>query len=244
MRILYQMPGDVSSGPLGAAELERRRGILQQWAGDATEIEVADSPGGPLSIESHAEELLCVPPMLRALHRRSTEPDAMIVGCFGDPGLAAVREVLECPAVGPFEASFATALQLGARVGVVTVIDNVIPLLDHLVMGMGLSSRYAGTVAVDVPVLDLPKAGERLPSLIARAAERLIETRDAHVLILGCMSMAFQGVAEQVGERCGLPVVNPARCAVHAAEALAAQGLRHSRRTFPRPRKPLARMEQ
>lgn len=57
MRILYHMPGDVSAGPLGAGELERRRGILQQWAaGGATRVEVADSPGGPRSIESYAEE--------------------------------------------------------------------------------------------------------------------------------------------------------------------------------------------
>lgn len=174
--------------------------------------------------------------MMHALRARPSDPDVMIVGCFGDPGLAALREVFEYPVVGPFEASFSAALQLGARAGIVTVVDNVVPLLDHLVMGMGLSLRYAGTVAVDIPVLDLPKAGERLPGLIAKAAEPLIDARGAQVLILGCMSMAFQGVAEQVTEICGIPVINPARCALHAAEALAAQGLRHSRRTFPRPR--------
>jgi allantoin racemase len=177
--------------------------------------------------------------MMRALHARASGPDAVIIGCFGDPGLAALREMLGCPVVGPLEASFLTAAQLGHHVGIVTVVDGVIPVLDHLVRGMGLSLRYAGAVAVDIPVLELHAAGADLAARIAAAARRLIDTRDADVLVLGCMSMAFQGVAERVSDLCGLPVVNPARCALAAAEALVSQGLRQSRRAYPVPRKPI-----
>jgi allantoin racemase len=112
-------------------------------------------------------------------------------------------------------------------------------VLDHLVRGMGLSQRYAGATAVNIPVLELPASGDVLPATIAKAARPLIDSRDADVLILGCMSMAFQGLAERVTDLCGLPVVNPARCALAGAEALVAQGLSHSRRAYPIPRKPL-----
>jgi allantoin racemase len=242
--ILYQIPGDMTAGPLGAAELARRRGLLQDWAAPGIIIEVADSLGGPLSIESHAEELMCVPPMIAALARRSSVPDAVIIGCFGDPGLAALREILDCPVVGPFEASIHLAAQLGARVGVVTILDSVVPMLDHLVRGMGVSLRYAGAVAIDVPVLELTQDVSLVAARLERAGQELIRQRDADVIVLGCMSLAFLGLAERVAPTIGVPVVNPARCALKTAESLIAQLLVQSRRTYAKPRKDIVAVEK
>jgi allantoin racemase len=239
VKILYQIPGDMTAGPLGPAELTRRQRILQDWAFSATVVEVADTPGGPPSIESYAEELLCVGPMLRTLTARPARPDAVIIGCFGDPGLGAVREVLDCLVVGPFEASFHVASQLGRRVGVVTVLDNVVPVLDHLVRGMGETLNWAGAVSVNISVLDLKAHADALASRVAEVARPLVDDRGADVLLVGCMSMAFLGVAEELGLRLGVPVVNPARAALKTAEMLVALGVGHSRRTYPRPPKPI-----
>lgn len=238
MEILYQIPGDVSAG-LGVEELERRRQILQGWTTPPVAVEVADAPGGPLSIESHAEELLCVLPMLAALTSRPWQPDAVIIGCFGDPGLGAVREVLDCPVVGPFEASLHLGAQLGARVGVVTILDSVVPVLDHLVRGMGMSLRYAGAVGIDVPVLELKKDPGNVLARAVAAGSSLVRDKDADVLVLGCMSLSFLGAAEQMAAEIGVPVINPARCALETARALAAQRLGSSRRTYAKPRKAL-----
>lgn len=235
--VLYQIPGDMRAGPLGGAEIERRRGLLQEWARPSTLVEVADSPGGPLSIESHAEEALAVAPMLTAIARRRQAPDAVIVGCFGDPGLAALRETLDGPVVGPFEASLHLGAQLGARVGVVTVLESVIPLLDQLVRGMGLTQRYAGAVAIDVPVLELRDDPHGTAVRVLDGARDLIRRREADVIVLGCMSLAFLGMAERIRSDVDVPVLNPARCALETAEALVAQGLVSSRRTYARPRK-------
>lgn len=239
MDVLYQIPGDVSAGPLGSRELERRRALLRGWASDGVAVEVADAPGGPLSIESHVEEMLCVPPMIRALASRPRQPDAVIIGCFGDPGLFALRETMDCPVVGPFEASIHLGLQLGARVGVVTILDSVIPVLDHLVRGMGLSLRYSGTAAIDVAVLDLGRQVDDVVAKVVSAGTDLVRQRDADVLIVGCMSLAFLGVAEKAAAAIGVPVINPARASLDTACALAAQGLVQSRRTYAKPRKPV-----
>ena len=236
MNILYQIPGDMSAGPLGPGELERRKVLLEGWAASDTVIEVADSPGGPLSIESHVEEVLCVPPMLRALQRRADRANAVIVGCFGDPGLDALREVLDCPVVGPFEAAMHLGSQLGGRVGVVTVLDSVVPVLDHLVRGMGMSLRYAGATSIDVPVLELKNDRSEVAARVVQGGRRMIES-GADVLVLGCMSLAFLGMAEIAAGPIGVPVINPARCALKTAESLAAQQLMQSRRTYAKPRK-------
>ena len=235
--ILYQIPGDVSAGPLGSAELQRRQTILQDWTAAGSIVEVADSPGGPLSIESHAEEAVCVAPTIAALRRRARLPDAIIVGCFSDPGLAALRELFDCAVVGPFEASFHVALQLGARVGVVTILDSVVPMLDRVAMNTGLAARYAGASAIDVPVLELKHELERVAARVVETGRTLIDGGGADVLVLGCMSLSFLGVAEHAGAQLGVPVVNPARCALKTAEALVAQGLSSSRRTYRTPRK-------
>jgi allantoin racemase len=237
MRILYQVPGHMSAGPLGAAELERRRGLLQGWAAEGVTIEIADSPGGPLSIESHVEEALCVPPMLAAVTARHHPADAVIVGCFGDPGVAALREVLECPVVGPFEAAFHLGAQLGGRLGIVTILDSVVPILDCLVLAMGQTLRYAGSAAIGIPVLELRHNPEAVAERIISAGTSMIQERHADVLLLGCMSLAFLGMAERVAAPLGIPVLNPAKCALKTAEGLVAQGLVQSRRTYAKPRK-------
>lgn len=241
--VLYQIPGDVSAGPLGPRELERRRALLREWASPGVTVDVADAPGGPLSIESHAEEIMCVPPMMAALRARPCPADAVIIGCFGDPGLAALREILDCPVVGPFEASMHVGAQLGARVGVVTILDSVVPLLDSLVRGMGLSQRYAGALAIDMPVLELKEDPAEVADRLVRASRELVMRRDADVLVLGCMSLAFLGLAERTADAAGVPIINPAKCALKTAELMASQQLLQSRRTYPKPRKALRVVE-
>lgn len=224
MRILYHIPGDMAGGPLGAAEMARRERRLNEWAGAGTGVEVADSPGGPRSIESEAEEALAVGPMIAAIRSRATTPDAVIVGCFGDPGLPALRELLGRPVVGPFEASLHAAAQLGARVGVVTVLDRVIPLLDRLARATAQWPIYAGSIAVNVPVLELHRDPAARLAQIVEAGRRLVAREGADVLVLGCMSMAFLDVAGQASAACGVPVVNPARAALETAELLLSLG--------------------
>jgi allantoin racemase len=235
--ILYQIPGDMCTGPLGPAEIERRRTLLQGWAAADSIVEVADSPGGPLSIESHAEEAACVAPTIAAVRRRAHMPDAIIIGCFSDPGLAALRELFDCAVIGPFEASFHLAAQLGARVGVVTILESVVPMLDRLAWGIGLAVRYAGAAAIEVPVLELKNDPAHVAARIVEAGRDLMARRDADVLVLGCMSLSFLGVAEHAAKHVGVPVVNPAMCALKTAESLVAQRLLASRRTYASPRK-------
>ena len=139
------------------------------------------------------------------------------------------------PSSGPFEASFHLAAQLGSRVGVVTILDSVVPMLDRLAWSMGQSVRYAGATAIDIPVLELKNDPARVVSLVVDAGLDLIARREADVLVLGCMSLSFLGVAEQARERIGMPVINPAMCALKTAEALVAQQLKPSRRTLCRP---------
>src|SRR5207245_6707666 len=66
-----------------------------------------------------------------------------IIGCFGDPGLDAARELVEMPVVGPAEASMLMACTLGHRFSVISVLESVVPSLRHLAHRVGVSEKLA-----------------------------------------------------------------------------------------------------
>src|ERR1700749_4388542 len=180
-RILYLVPGPLSRSR-GVEELERRRSHLQSWAAPGVEVGIAENPDGPPSIESAYEEYVSVPGSFAVATKAQDDGyDALILGCFGDPGLDGFRELLDVPMVGPFEASVHAACQLGHRFGVVTVLDSIVAPLD---------SRVAAITAVDVPVLEL---GGHSLAAVREGCQRVLAA-GADTIVLGCMSMAFLGV--------------------------------------------------
>ena len=127
MRIAYVVPGPMSKGPMGAAEVRRREGLLNDWAFEGTKVEVRDVPTGPTSIESAYEEALSIPSTLDMIMQCENEGyDAAIIGCFGDPGLEAARELVSMPVVGPCESSMLLAASLGHKYSVLTIFDSLI----------------------------------------------------------------------------------------------------------------------
>jgi allantoin racemase len=232
-RILYLVPGALSASR-GASELERRRAALQAWAAPGVEVGIAENADGPASIESGYEEYLSVPGSLEVAAKAQHDGyDAIVLGCFGDPGLDGFRELVRVPVVGPCEAAMHAACQLGHRFAIVTVLESVVAPLHRLARIAGLDSRVAAVVAVDIPVLEL--GADSYQSVLSGCRRALAAGADT--LVLGCMSMAFLGVAERLSEELGVPVVNPARTALKTAELFAGSGLTHSRRAFPTPRK-------
>lgn len=236
MRIAYFIPGALSRGPLGSAELERRAEYLRGFASTDHEVEVLDTDEGPASIESTAEEEVAVGAILRAVPELSERFDALIVGCYGDPGLAAVREVSTIPVVGPGQASLHLALQVGERFGIVAVVDEVVPANRRQVRSYGLEPFLVDVRSIGVPVLELRSGGRSTVDAMARLGSELIED-GADTLVLGCMSMGFLDVAAELQEELGVPVVNPVLAALKAAETMLDLGIGPSRRCFPRPRK-------
>lgn len=232
-RILYLVPGPLSRAR-GLEELERRRSLLQEWAFAGTGIGIAENPDGPGSIESAYEEYVSVPGSMRLAAAAEPEGyDAIILGCFGDPGLDGFREILSIPIVGPCEASMHLAAQLGHAFGIVTVLDSVVEPLRKLARIAGLDTRVAAVLACDIPVLELHDDSY---DAVREACEEALAA-GADTLVLGCMSMAFLGVAERLSEELGVPVLNPARVALKTAEALTSGGISHSKRAYPVPPK-------
>ncbi|MFC1662357.1 aspartate/glutamate racemase family protein [Gemmatimonadota bacterium] len=239
MKILYFVPGPLSTTALGAEELERRRQFLARRAFAGTEVAVREAAHGPKTIESCVEECLSLPAVMEAIPPLEKEGfDAAIIGCFDDPGLAGARELAQIPIIGPGLASCHWAAQLGDRFAIITVVEEVIPLLRRLMRVYGLEGLVTDILAVEVPVLELHGQREAVLENLADEGKAAVQ-RGADVLVLGCMTMGFLGIARDLQDRLQVPVVNPVLAGLKAAETAVAMSTTHSRRAYPTPRKGL-----
>src|SRR5690606_15706646 len=103
MKIVYVVPGPLSRTETGKAEMDRRLSILRSYAAPGTEVDIVDVDEGPSSIESLFEEYLSIPKTVeKMLEMEKKGYHSAILGCYGDPGLDAIREVTkDMVVVGP-----------------------------------------------------------------------------------------------------------------------------------------------
>ena len=202
------------------------------------DLEISHLQSGPASIESFYDEVLAGPPIVAEVTKAADNgADAVFITCFGDPAVPAARELVDIPVVGGFEPAVATALTLGERFSVVTVLENVVPMISGLVARMGVSNRLASIEVIDTPVLELHDGDALLKSLF-EASCRAIETRGADVLVLGCTGML--GVAAKLQEKleaehARVPVVDPTGASLGLLLTLQSMGLKPSRKTYMPP---------
>ena len=183
---------------------------------DGPRIDCLTLAEGPPGIESQRLADGVIGPLCELIRREDNRADAFVIACFGDPGLHAARETTAKPVVGIAEASYAAALQLGERFGVIAILENSARRQRRYVRQLGLSERYAASLPVGLGVVELEETG--VGERMIEVGRRLIEDHGADVLILGCAGMARQRAP--VARALGVPVIDPSQAA--AAQAIAA----------------------
>ncbi len=238
MRILYQLTSPMEQTALGSAEVARRREFLRVRASSGVDVDVWSLADGPASIESEYEAALVVPELTRAVVRAAEQGfDALIVGCFSDPGLEALRELVSIPLVGPGMSALHLAAQLGNRFAILSPLAEGRPRVERHVGALGLGLRLAAVRGIGMAVLDVARDREAVLARLTEIGAAAIRDDHADVLVLGCMSMGFVGLTEEVQKRLEIPVVNPVVAALKTAEALVSLGVSHSKAAYPTPPK-------
>lgn len=212
-----------------------REPLLQEFVGPGVRVE-ARRPGGPASIESMYEEYLEAAELMELVPALEREGfDAVVPGCFGDPGLDGARELVSIPVVGPGSTAMLVAANLGHRFGIVTILESVVRPLENLAMLTGVRDKLATVRAIGVPVLELNNDKDATFRRLVEVSQRVLDEDRADVLVLGCGTLSFR--ATELQDALGVPVVNPLRVALRTAEMLVACGLSHSKRSYPTPPK-------
>ncbi len=237
MRVLYQLTSPMDK-TLGAQEVRRRQQVLQAYAAAGTEVAVEPTATGPAAIESAHDAGMVVPELIRlAPLAQERGFDAIIIGCFSDPGLEALREILRISVIGPGAASLHLASQLGTRISLLTPAGRGFGRVAARMRALGLSALLASVRGIGLSVMDLARQTPGALDKAAAAARVAVEEDGADVIVLGCMSMAFlPGICEDLTERTGVPIVNPVVAALKTSEMVTGMKLAHSKLAYPMPR--------
>lgn len=228
MKLVYISPTNMSSTEAGIKEKARREEFLNHITSNDVSVQVVDNPEGPLSIQTMQDEYNGIPGMLRIAAEMQTRIDGVLIGCFGEPGLDAVREMLDVPVVGCCAPAIHLANQIGKRFSVLSPVPSTVPFTIELVEKYGLGTHLASIRPLNIPVLEIRSNRAQAVAKATAIAKRIVEEDGADTLVLGCMSMAFQDMAKDMAQNLCIPVLNPIYSAVSTLEFLVRFGITQS----------------
>lgn len=231
-RFLYQLPGRLDQ-VLGAGVLVERKAFLERHAQAGTTIEVRANASGPDAIQSARDAALAVPGIMSGIATAEAEGFAgAINGCFSDPGMEAIRQIVRMPVVGPAASAVQLATQLGERFSILSPIAGGARGRAEL-RAAGLEHRLASIRALGISVIEIARNRERALECAIEAGRLAVEEDGADTIVLGCMSLAFQDASSLLQDRIGVPVVNPVIAALLTLQMFVHMKLSHSPVTYP-----------
>jgi Asp/Glu/hydantoin racemase len=145
--------------------------------------------------------------------------DAVLLACFGDPGLDALREVSPVPVIGLIEASVAVATAGGQRFSIVTGGERWEPMLWEALRLRRLDQACASVRAVAPTGGMIASDPDAAVALLAQACAACMADDGAGTVILG--GAGLLGLAERVQPLVAVPVI----CSVEAGIGAAAEAL-------------------
>lgn len=161
--------------------------------------------------------------------------DAVLIACFGDPGLMALRECSGVPVTGLAEASFIEAAALGPF-AIVTGGARWAPMLERLALQLGFAPQLAGIHTVTQSGAELARDPVAAHSVLSAACADAAQRFGAKSIILGGAGLA--GMAAHIAPSLDVPVIDSVQAGVAHALQLATAHLQSadaantSNRTF------------
>jgi allantoin racemase len=193
-------------------------------AAPGTLIDAVHPQLGPASIESHYDEALAVPGVLAEIARGERDGvDGYVLACFGDPGLAAARELARGPVLGIAEAAMHAASFLGRGFAVVTTLGRTRGRAWDLVAQYGMTGRCRAVRACEIEVLALD-SDPNARKVIVEQCRLALEQDGADSVVLGCAGMA--GLCAEISDEIGAPAIDGVRAATAFVQSLVSLGLR------------------
>lgn len=186
-----------------------------------TKLRAITGAFGPRYIASRAAYAIAGHAALDALANDTGPKDAVVLACFGDPGLAALKEVSPVPVVGMADAAILQACAMGNRFSIVTGGERWQSMLEEFVAGHGLASRLASVRTVAPTGADIARNPKAAMALLAKGCNACVNEDGADVVILGGAGLA--GLAAKLRARVDAPLLDGVACAVSMAEGLALQ---------------------
>jgi allantoin racemase len=198
--------------------------VARAVAAPGTEIDCVSPESGPRSIEGHADEVLAAYNTLDLVAKTRGQYDGYVIACFGDPAIAACREVADVPVVGIAEAAFHMASLVAYKWSIVTVLPRVKPFMEEVIHRNGIEGKCASIRCTPLTVLEIEADIERTKRMMLDEARDAIENDGAEAILLGCAGLG--PIDKTMQEALGVPVFDGTACAVTLLEGLHRYGVK------------------
>lgn len=181
---------------------------------DAPPIRCITLKDGPFGIESQRDADVAAVCVGGAVEEQVDHAAAIVIACYSDPGLGAAREITSKPVFGIAETGLATAIMLGGRVGVVSILKKSVDRHWSYARALGLDRRIVADLPVNLSVAELADEAS-VASKMLDVGRRLRDDHNANVIVLGCAGMARY--RERMEAELEISVIDPTQAAVAAA---------------------------
>lgn len=131
--------------------------------------------------------------------------DGVLVAAFGDPGLAAARELAGVPVVGIGEAATLLAAESGPF-AVLTIQPASVPTVRQMLRSNAVEGLCRRLVALPLPVLAAAEP-DSIRELLRESALAIAEDPEVRTIVLGGGPLGVH--AEWLAEACGVPAIDP-----------------------------------
>lgn len=211
-----------------ASMTEKIGAAAKAVASPGTEIIACNPVMGPVSIEGHYDEAVCVVGLLEEIRQGEADGvDGYVIACFGDPGLLAARELARGPVLGIAEAAMHAASFIATGFSIVTTLSRTRVIAQQLVENYGMSRFCRNIRAIDLPVLELEIVGSPARQAIIAECQAAIAEDGCGAIVLGCGGMA--DLPTEISSKIGIPAIDGVATAVKFVEALVSLGLSTSK---------------
>jgi allantoin racemase len=139
---------------------------------------------------------------------------AMVIGCFSDPGLVALRQSLKMPVFGMGESSYLTAAAMAEQFGIVAAVQASIGRHKRALRLLGLEHKLAGDIALDLPVASLGEESVTWNRL-CQVGVQLRDDCGANAIVMGCAGLARY--RRRLEDFLGVAIVDPTQAAAGMA---------------------------
>ncbi len=197
---------------------ERMVALGREVAGPGVALIGASGRFGARYVASRASYAVAGHAALDAYAEHGRGIDAVLLACFGDPALFALRELADVPVVGMAEASCQAAATKG-RFSIVTGGERWGPMLEEFVASIGLAAQLASVRCVAPTGGDIARDPDGSLTLLADACRDCAERDRAEVVILAGAGLA--GLAGQIAGRVPVPLIDSFEAMMRAGLAVA-----------------------
>ncbi len=186
----------------------------------APDIEFTGATGrfGSAHIGTRATYAVAAHAAIDCYEAQTERYDAVILACFGDPGLSALQEIADVPVFGLAEAACRAAAQQRQRFSIVTGGERWITMLRDYLMPLGLTEHLASIRTVEPTGSQILADPQGSLDKLAQACRLAADEDGAKSIILGGAGLV--GLAGRVAANVPVPVIDCLEPAIAAVRAL------------------------